>query len=80
MQSAEENNTGDSGWSIPHLPFSSEDWDSYYSNRKRRCGMDQHKFIDTGMRRTYCKLCDQRADIDYMTGVVTLLVDSEEEK
>lgn len=35
----------------------------------------KHQFIDTGMRRTYCKICDVRADRDLFTGEITILPD-----
>lgn len=32
-----------------------------------------HQWLDTGMRRTYCKRCDIRADWDPMTGEYKVL-------
>lgn len=39
-----------------------------------------HEWLDTGMRRTYCKHCNTRADRDMMTGEITILPPREKEK
>lgn len=39
-----------------------------------------HEWLDTGMRRTYCRHCNVRADRDAMTGQVTVLPQEEKSK
>lgn len=38
----------------------------------------QHKWIDTGMRKTFCKHCDAEGELDPMTGQVTLVFKNKE--
>jgi len=69
------------GWSIPHWAANYDsDWTEWHQERVYSC---QHKWIDTGMRKTFCKECDAEGDYDPMTGRVTLVerpVKKEEKK
>ena len=40
----------------------------------------QHKWIDTGMRKTFCKHCDVDGELDPMTGQVTVVMRNKEDK
>ena len=63
------------GWSIPHWPTSDTDWSDYNREKSYFC---EHKWVDTGMRRTFCKECDIDGDYDPMTGKVTAIFKSKE--
>lgn len=56
--------------------------DSYggYDSNKDKWKYCNHKWIDTGMVRTYCKHCDVRGNKNTMSGEVTVVPDDEEEK
>lgn len=59
------------GWSIPHWPHTYDgEWTEDQYNRSQYC---QHKWIDTGMRKTFCKECDVEGDYDPMTGKITVV-------
>jgi len=64
----------DSNWGLPHIPY--DDWEEAYkpAAKWKYC---MHKWIDTGMRRTYCKWCDVRGDRDVWTGDVTVIAPAE---
>lgn len=62
----------DTKWSIPHYPVDYEWYDS--KPNPRYC---QHKWLDTGMRLTFCKKCDAKGKLDPMSGEVTLIPDEE---
>ena len=49
------------GW---NTPYGSSEWNP--------CGSG-HTWVDTGMRRTFCKTCDADGDLDPMTGIVTVV-------
>ena len=55
------------GWGIPYWPtqYGSEDTDWIYNCK--------HLWVDTGMRKTFCKHCDVEGDYDPMTGQVTVV-------
>jgi len=59
------------GWSIPHWPYAYDgEWTDEQYNRSQYC---QHKWVDTGMRKTFCKECDVEGDYDPMTGKITVI-------
>jgi len=58
------------GWSIPHWPTSDTEWTEYDTERSYFC---EHKWVDTGMRRTFCKECNADGDYDPMTGKITVV-------
>lgn len=56
------------GWSIPHWPAN---FDINYDEEKiHYC---THKWVDTGMRKTFCKECNVEGDYDPMTGKITIV-------
>ena len=65
------------GWSIPHWPNQYDgEWTDWKMEKALHC---QHKWIDTGMRKTFCKHCDVEGDYDPMTGNVTVVFKNKEE-
>lgn len=61
------------GWGVPHWPteYGSTDDDWVYN-----C---QHKWVDTGMRKTFCKHCNVEGDYNPMTGQVSIVMKKKEE-
>lgn len=59
------------GWQIPHWPnnfgWEDDDW------KREKVFQCQHKWIDTGMRKTFCKHCEVEGDYNPMTGHVTVV-------
>lgn len=58
------------GWWLPTWPTSDTEWTEYQKEKAHFC---QHKWVDTGMRKTFCKECDIDGDYDPMTGQVTVI-------
>jgi hypothetical protein len=58
------------GWSVPHWPQGDSDWLEYHKEKVHFC---QHKWVDTGMRKTFCKECDVEGDYNPMTGQVSVV-------
>ena len=58
------------GWRVPHWPQGDSDWLEYHKEKVHFC---QHKWVDTGMRKTFCKECDVEGDYDPMTGQVSVV-------
>lgn len=59
------------GWSIPHWPQGDAEWMDYKRDRAYFC---EHKWADTGMRKTFCKECDVDGELDPMTGQVRIIM------
>jgi hypothetical protein len=65
------------GWSIAHWPHTHDDeWTDLALDRIAMCN---HKWVDTGMIRTFCKECDADGDYDPMTGKVTVVFRNKKE-
>lgn len=59
------------GWSIPHWPHAYDgEWTDEQYSRSQYC---QHKWVDTGMIKTFCKECDADGEYDPMTGKTTVV-------
>lgn len=62
------------GWSIPHWPH---EYPGEWTDTQAFCN---HKWVDTGMTKTFCKECDADGEYDPMTGKITVVYKKKEDK
>jgi hypothetical protein len=66
------------GWGIAQWPHAYDgEWTDLALDRIALCN---HKWVDTGMIRTFCKECDADGEYDPMTGKTTVVYRKKEDK
>jgi hypothetical protein len=66
------------GWGISNWPNSQDnEWLDWQLEKIHHCS---HKWVDTGMIKTFCKECDADGEYNPMTGQVTVIFRNKKEE